>query len=40
VRDRAVTWVLTGPLGRLAAFLGDLVAASWRWATKRLQRTD
>ena len=40
MRDRAVTWLLTGPLGRLAAFVGDLAAAWWRWAAGRLRRTN
>ena len=24
--DRALAWIATGPVGRVAAFLGDLVA--------------
>lgn len=39
-RDRALAWLLTGPLGRLAAFLGDLGAAWLRWATARLRGRD
>ena len=38
VRDRFVAWLLTGPLGRLAAFLGDLGAAWGRWAISKLRR--
>jgi len=39
-RDRALAWILTGPLGRLAAFFVDLGAAWWRWATARLRGRD
>jgi hypothetical protein len=40
VRDRALTWLLTGPFGRFAAFAGDLAAALFRAAAGRLRRTD
>jgi hypothetical protein len=31
--DRALAWIATGPVGRVAAFLGDLVA----FASRRLR---
>jgi hypothetical protein len=37
-RDRFVAWLLTGPLGRLVAFLGDLGAAWGRWALSKLPK--
>jgi hypothetical protein len=37
VRDRFGAWLVTGPLGRLAAFLADLAAALWRAAWQRLR---
>jgi hypothetical protein len=36
-RDRAFAWVLTGPLGRIVAFVGDLGAAWWRWAASKVR---
>jgi hypothetical protein len=27
--DRALAWVVTGPVGRVAAFIGDLIAYGW-----------
>jgi len=27
--DRALAWLVTGPLGRVAAFVGDLAAYAW-----------
>jgi hypothetical protein len=36
-RDRAAAWVLTGPVGRLAAFAGDLGAAWLRWAAGKVR---
>jgi len=27
--DRALAWLVTGPLGRVGAFAGDLVAYAW-----------
>ena len=35
--NRVFVWVLTGPLGRLAAFVGDLGAAWGQWAARRLR---
>ena len=35
--DRAAAWVLTGPLGRLGAFAGDLGAAWLKWAATKLR---
>jgi hypothetical protein len=32
---RAVTWLLTGPVGRVVAFFGDLLAAWGGWALRR-----
>jgi len=32
VRDRAHAWIVTGPVGRVVAFIWDLGAAGWRWA--------
>jgi hypothetical protein len=37
-RDRALAWLVTGPLGRAAAFVADLGAAWWRWASKLRDR--
>jgi hypothetical protein len=37
-RDRLAAWLLTGPLGRLVAFLGDLGAAWIGWALSKLRR--
>jgi hypothetical protein len=36
-RDRAAAWFLTGPLGRVVAFVGDLGAAWLRWAASKLR---
>jgi hypothetical protein len=33
--ERFLAWVLTGPVGRLAAFFADLGVYWWRWATGR-----
>ncbi|HSI79211.1 MAG TPA: hypothetical protein VK919_01040 [Solirubrobacterales bacterium] len=33
--DRLHAWLVTGPLGRVAAFAFDLAAAWWRWACRR-----
>jgi hypothetical protein len=38
MRDRAIAWLLTGPVGRLVAFAGDLVAVWWRWAVTKVSR--
>lgn len=35
ISDRAAAWVITGPVGRLAAFAGDLAAALWASALRR-----
>jgi hypothetical protein len=29
-RDRLLAWIVTGPIGRVIAFLGDLAAYWWR----------
>lgn len=36
-RDRLLAWVLTGPLGRVAAFAGDLGAAAARWVAGKVR---
>jgi len=33
--ERLFAWVVTGPVGRVIAFFGDLAAYWWRWATRR-----
>ena len=33
--DRILAWILTGPVGRVAAFFGDLGAALASWALRR-----
>lgn len=33
--DRLTAWILTGPVGRVAAFCGDLGAALGGWALRR-----
>jgi hypothetical protein len=34
--DRALSWVVTGPVGRVLAFVLDLGAAWWSWARGRV----
>ena len=34
--NRALAWLLTGPIGRVVAFLGDLAAALGGWALRRI----
>jgi hypothetical protein len=36
VIERSLAWFLTGPIGRVVAFFGDLGAALGGWALKRL----
>jgi hypothetical protein len=36
--DRLAAWILTGPVGRVAAFAGDLGAAIGSWALNKLSR--
>jgi hypothetical protein len=36
--ERLGAWVVTGPLGRLVAFLWDLTAAWGKWAITKLRR--
>ncbi len=36
VGNRAFAWLVTGPIGRVAAFFGDLGAYWWRWLRRRL----
>jgi hypothetical protein len=38
LRDRAFAWLVTGPAGRLAAFVADLGAALLRAAVNRARR--
>jgi hypothetical protein len=33
--ERLFAWIVTGPLGRVAAFFGDLGVYWWRWARGR-----
>jgi hypothetical protein len=33
--NHSLAWILTGPIGRVVAFLGDLGAALGNWALKR-----
>jgi hypothetical protein len=33
--ERFLAWLVTGPVGRLAAFVADLAVYWWRWATRR-----
>jgi hypothetical protein len=37
MRDRTLAWLLTGPLGRAAAFVGDVGAASARWVAGKVR---
>jgi hypothetical protein len=37
-RDRLLAWLVTGPVGRLVAFLLDLTAAVVRGAINKLRR--
>jgi uncharacterized protein len=39
VRDRVLAWVVTGPVGRLAAFVADLAVYWWQCARRRLAGT-
>ncbi len=36
-KDRVAAWLLTGPVGRVAAFVGDLAAALGRAAAKAVR---
>jgi hypothetical protein len=37
--DRALAWIVTGPVGRVGAFFGDLVAYAWgRMRERALKR--
>ena len=34
--DRMLAWIVTGPIGRVAAFFGDLAAYWWEsWGDRR-----
>jgi hypothetical protein len=35
VGDRVIAWLVTGPVGRLVAFVADLGAAWWSWVRNR-----
>ena len=39
VRDRVAAWLVTGPVGRVIAFVWDLSAAWLRWARESLRRS-
>jgi hypothetical protein len=34
-RDRVFAWIVTGPVGRVVAFVGDLAAYWWAWLRRR-----
>lgn len=36
--DRALAWLVTGPLGRVAAFVGDVCAYAWGSLRERARR--
>jgi hypothetical protein len=36
VADRLLAWLVTGPIGRVAAFFADLGAALGGWALRRI----
>ena len=36
--DRLAAWLVTGPVGRVFAFVGDLGAALGSWALNKLRR--
>jgi hypothetical protein len=38
VRDRLAAWLVTGPAGRFAAFVGDLAALLTRGAINKVVR--
>jgi hypothetical protein len=38
LRDRLGAWLVTGPVGRLVAFIADLAAYWLRWALRRVER--
>ncbi|MFL5869979.1 MAG: hypothetical protein ACJ75R_02795 [Solirubrobacterales bacterium] len=38
IRDRALAWLVTGPVGRLYAFLADLAVYVSRAAVRRFRR--
>ena len=33
--DRVIAWLVTGPVGRVAAFFADLAVYWWRWVRGR-----
>jgi hypothetical protein len=33
--ERFAAWILTGPVGRVVAFLADLAVYWWRWVRGR-----
>jgi hypothetical protein len=37
-RDRFLAWLVTGPVGRIVAFVWDLGAAWSRWAVTKVRR--
>jgi hypothetical protein len=38
VRDRLAAWIVTGPVGRLVAFVADVAAAAARGAITKVGR--
>jgi hypothetical protein len=37
--ERFAAWILTGPVGRVAAFFADLAVYWWRWLRGRQAST-
>jgi hypothetical protein len=37
-RDRLLAWIVTGPVGRLVAFVADVAVYWWRWMRARIAR--
>jgi hypothetical protein len=40
IADRVITWLATGAVGRVAAFIANLAHYWWQWARARLQRSS
>ena len=38
LRDRFLSWLVTGPVGRLVAFVWDFVEVMWKSAANKLGR--
>jgi hypothetical protein len=37
-RDRLFAWIVTGPVGRLVAFVADVAGYWWRWMRAQIAR--